>query len=266
MGGPLLDGGAPRPDTGLVTAYLPQLVMTAGLGALALVAVAAAVHQLVRYHRAVPLFLLLGAAVGSVDEAPLDLFVSAYYPGRGQWTLYESFGRPIPVWVTFAHILLFGAAPYVLARLMRTVSARRVGWLGCLGLAVSDVLIELPNRSILTYYGDHPFRVFGFPLAMAAVNAATMTAIAVTVLLVEPRLTGRRQALAAVLPVAALPAGTFATGFPVFGAVAAGAPAGVIVAGGLASIALAMLAVHGLLTLAGSGRGAHALEPVAHVS
>lgn len=68
------------------------------------------------------------------------------------------------------------------------------------------------------------------------------------------------------LPVAALPAGTFVTGFPVFGAVAAGAPAGIIVAGGLASIALAMLAVHGLLTLAGTGRDTHSLEPVAHVS
>jgi hypothetical protein len=227
--------------------------MTAGLGALALVALAASVHQVIRHGRAVPLALVVGAAVGSVNEAPLDLFVSAYYPGQGQWTLYESFGRPIPVWVLFAHIMLFAAAPYVLAQLMRRTSARRVGWLGCLGLAVSDVLIELPNQSILTYYGDHPFRTFGFPLAMAAVNAATMTAIAVAVLLLEPRLTGWRQALAAVLPPAALPAGTFAFGFPVFGAVAAGASTWLIAAGGLASIGLAMLAVHGLLALAESG-------------
>lgn len=252
---------APQPDTGLVTAYLPQLVMTVGLGAVAAAALGAAVHQFVRHRRAVPLFLVVGAAVGSVNEAPLDLFVSAYYPGQGQWTLYETFGRPIPVWVLPAHVVLFAAAPYVLARLMRTVSARRVGWLGCLGLAVSDVLIELPNRSILTYYGDHPFRVFGFPLAMAAVNAATMTAIAVTVLLVEPRLEGGRQALAALLPLAALPAGTFVTGFPVFGAVAAGASMGVIACAGLVSIGLALLAVHGLLSLAESyGRlGSHEL-------
>jgi hypothetical protein len=249
-----------------VTAYLPQMMMTVGLGSLALLALGAAVHQFVRLRRAVPLFLIIGAAIGSVNEAPLDLFVSAYYPRAGQWPLYESFGRPIPVWVLPAHVMLFAAAPYVLSRLMRATSIRRVGWIGCLGLAVSDLLIELPDRSILTYYGDHPFRVFGFPVAMAAVNAATMTAIAVTVLLLEPRLRGRYQVLAAVLPLAALPAGTLVTGFPVFGAVAAGASAGVIAAGGLVSIALSMLAVHGLLALAEWSRRVRSPEVAAHVS
>jgi hypothetical protein len=109
--------------------------------------------------------------------------------------------------------------------------------------------------------------VFGFPLAMAAVNAATMTAIAVTVLLVEPRLRGRRQALAVVLPLAALPAGTFAVGFPVFGAVAAGAPSGLIALAGVVSMALAMLAVNGLLAAAHAGlHSAVSREPAAHVS
>ncbi len=257
-------GAAPQPPPGLVTPYLPQLVMTVGLGALAAAALLVAMVLALRQRRGTLLAMLLGAAAGSLNEAPLDVFVLAYYPPRGQWTLYESFGRPIPVWVLPAHMLLFAAVPYVLAAAMRRWGARRVGWSGCLALAVCDVLIEMPMQT--PYYGEQPFRVFGFPMAMAAVNAATMTAIAVTVLLVEPRLAGRHQALAALLPLAALPAGTFVTGFPVFGAVAAGAPTGIIAVAGVVSIAAAVLAVQGLLALGRSGARTREAEPAVAVS
>jgi hypothetical protein len=90
-------------------------------------------------------------------------------------------------------------------------------------------------------------------MAMAAVNAATMTAIAVTVLRLEPRLAGWRQGAAAALPLVALPAGTFGCGFPVFGAVAAGLPALPATLAGLVSIGLAVVAVHVMLGLAEAG-------------
>jgi hypothetical protein len=241
-------GTAPEPPVGLVTPYRPQLVMTVGLGALAASALVVAGLLAARRGRAMLLALLVGAAAGSLNEAPLDVFVLAYYPPEGQWTLYESFGRPIPVWVLPAHMLLFAAVPYLLATAMRRWSARRVGWSGCLALALCDVLIEIPMQT--PYYGDHPFRVFGFPMAMAAVNAATMTAIAVAVVRFEPRLHGGRQAWAAVLPLVALPAGTYACGFPVFGAVAAGLSTPAITAAGLLSVGLALGAVHTLLGLA----------------
>jgi hypothetical protein len=253
MGGPVL-ATAPAPPPGLVTPYWPQFGMTVGLGALAVVALAVAAWLAVRQRRAVLLAMLAGAAVGSLNEAPLDLFVQAYYPPEGLWPYYGSFGRPIPVWVLPAHVMLFAAVPYALAAAMRRWGARRVGWSGCAGLALCDVLIEIPMRT--PYYGDHPFRVLGFPMAMAAVNAATMTLIAVTVLRLEDRVTGWRQVSAVALPLTALPAGTYACGFAVFGAVGAGWTGGPVMLAGLVSVGLSLLAIHALLGLAaerGSG-------------
>jgi hypothetical protein len=242
---------APRP-TITETPYLPQLLLLIGCVLAAGVMIVHGVRLWRRERSPVMLLLIAGATVASLQEAPLDIFVSAYYPKPGLWWAYETFGRPVPIWAIFAWMVLFAGSPYLLARQMRRKGVRRVGWIGVAWLAVVDVLIELPCLAVYLYeyYGDQPLRVGGFPVHMVAVNAATMMAITVAVYCLEGRVRGKLVGLAFVLPGLAVPASTMSLGLPVWSAVGAGLPGPLMLVASLLTIGLAVAALHGMMRLA----------------
>jgi hypothetical protein len=260
---------APQPPTFAQTPFVPQLALTVGCVTVAAGLIAYGLVRLRRDRSPALLLLILGATMASLQEAPLDIFVSAYYPRQGLWMSYETFGRPVPIWANFAWMILFAGAPYLLARAMRRYGVRQAGWLGMLALAIVDIAIELPNLAVelYSYYGDQPLRIGGFPMHMVAVNAATMMAITVAVYLGESRLRGKLRLLAIVVPILAVPAGTMSNGLVVWSAVGAQLPAAVTWTASFATIAMAMWSIHGMLRLAdrfGTGaRAADAPEPVA---
>jgi hypothetical protein len=234
----------------------------------ALLIIGYGLRRWVRAGSPVLLLLVLGATVASLQEAPLDIFVSADYPRPGLWVLFETFGRPVPVWATFAWMILFAGAPYLLARAMERKSPGQVVWLGALGFVFVDIAIEVPTHAV-PYYGDHPLSVGGFPLGMGAVNSVTMMGIATAAYLLETRVRGRLRLLAVVVPGLVLPAVTMTVGLPVFSAVGAGAPAAVRYPAVLLTFALAALALHGLARLAQAwgpgGRPANAVAAASQV-
>jgi hypothetical protein len=242
----------PHPPLHEVTPFVPQLVLTILCVAGAAGVVGLGIRRWARDRSPVLLLLIAGATVASLQEAPLDIFVSAYYPPQHLWWVYESFGRQVPVWAHFAWMILFAGAPYLLAQVMRRGPLRRVAWLGVLYMAIVDIVIELPAQAshLYFYYGDQPLKVGDFPVTMAVVNAATMMAIAVAIYLGEGRLHGRQRLLALIVPALAVPASTMSLGLPVWTAVGADMPLGVIYLGAFASIALALWAVHGMLWIA----------------
>ena len=243
---------APQPPTFAQTPFVPQLSLTIGCVTVAAGLIAYGLVKLRRDRSPSLLLLIFGATVASLQEAPLDIFVSAYYPREGLWMSYETFGRPVPVWANFAWMILFAGAPYLLAQAMRKHGVRQAGWLGMLGLAIVDIAIELPNLavSLYSYYGDQPLRIGGFPMHMVAVNAATMMAITIAVYLGESRLRGKLRLLAIIVPILAVPAGTMSNGLVVWSAVGAQLPTVLTWIASFVTIGLAMWSIHGMLRLA----------------
>jgi hypothetical protein len=243
---------APQPPAHAVTPFVPQLELTILCVTGAVLLIAYAIRRWRRTGSPVMLLLIAGATVASLQEAPLDIFVSAYYPHAHLWTVYETFGRPVPVWAPFAWMALFAGAPYLLADAMRRGSVRKAAGVGILCLAVVNIVIELPAQAThqYFYYGNQPLKIGGFPMSMVAVNASTMVAIAVAVYLGEDRLRGRMRLLALVVPGLAVPASTMTTGLPVWSAVGARWPTGLLYVAALATFALSFAAIDGMLALA----------------
>lgn len=243
---------APQPPTFAQTPFVPQLSLTIGCVTVATALILYGLVKMRRDRSPALLLLIFGATVASLQEAPLDIFVSAYYPREGLWSSYETFGRPVPVWANFAWMILFAGAPYLLAQAMRKYGVRQAGWLGMLALAVVDIAIELPNLAVnlYSYYGDQPLRIGGFPMHMVAVNAATMMAITIAVYLGESRLRGKLRLLAIVVPILAVPAGTMSNGLVVWSAVGAQLPTAVTWVASFVTIGLALWSIHGMLRLA----------------
>src|ERR1700757_2035933 len=141
----------PQPPVNVATPCVPQLGLTILCVTAAILLIAYGVHRWRDDGSPVLLLLIAGATAASLQEAPLDIFVSAYYPHRHLWTVYETFGRPVPVWAPFAWMVLFAGAPYVLAQAMRRGSVRRAAALGIVALAVTDIVIELPAQAAHQY-------------------------------------------------------------------------------------------------------------------
>jgi hypothetical protein len=242
----------PEPPTHAVSPYVAQIVQTAACAAVGGALCVLALWRSRRRGSALLLLLIVGSVVASFQEAPLDIFVSAYYPHRHLWTFWETFGRHIPIWATFAWIILFAGAPWFIAQAMKMHPVRQVVWIGVAANVIIDVLIELPGQAahLYYYYGHQPLTVGGFPLSMAAVNAATTTAIAVAIYLGDGRIHGRAQALVCLAPILAVPASTMSVGLPVFSLVGAGADIVLRYVGVIATLAAAMLAIDGMSRLA----------------
>jgi hypothetical protein len=258
---------APQP-TIAETPFWPQLLLLIACVLAAGVMIVQGIRFWRRERSPVMLLLIAGATWASLQEAPLDIFVSAYYPKPGLWWAYETFGRPVPIWAIFAWMVLFAGSPYLLARQMRRDGVRRVGWKGVGWLAITDVLIELPCLAVYLYqyYGDQPLRVGGFPVHMVAVNAATMMAITVAVYCLEGRIPRRYLGLAFIAPGLAVPASTMFLGLPVWSAVGGGLPWPLMMIASLVTIGLSVAALNGMMRLAehvGPGMPATTARPQA---
>jgi hypothetical protein len=198
-----------------------------------------------RQRDAVPVLCLLGGAVCTIFEPIVDILGLCWYPREGQWRLFETFGRPIPVGVLFGYTWAFGGLTVVA---YRWIERRGVGSLWRLYpvfIAISIPFEVVANHTgYYVYYGNQPLRIFEWPAWWGPVNFAVPVGAAVFIRRVRPFLSGWRVlAVAAVVPMA--DGGVNAsTAWPVWSALnAPGLPTPVVQAAGLATVGLALLLV-----------------------
>jgi hypothetical protein len=132
-----------------------------------------ALWMLVRRREPLLLLCFVGGGLASFFEPVADLLSCLYFPGAGQNTAYETFGRPIPWALVFAYPWYVGGQGYLTYRLLsHGVTARRI-WLLWAAFSLSDVLVETPGvlSGFHVYYGHQPFNPWGFPLWQAAVQS-----------------------------------------------------------------------------------------------
>lgn len=171
---------APPYDLPLNTTMQTVATIVLWAGSLGLLAYAA---NLARRERSVfPIVLVFAVAFGSVIEPIYDITYHLHWLDNGaQWTLFTSFGLPQPVWVMPAYIMVFGLpALYLYRSLAKGATLSAVFKLASITVVTTAAFeITAINLDLYVYYGESPWRVLGYPLFIAFMEAAQITGFAV---------------------------------------------------------------------------------------
>jgi hypothetical protein len=202
-------------------------------------------HQWRKERDPVPLLCLAGGAVCVLFEPIVDVLGLCWYPRQGQWMLFETLGRPIPVGVLFGYMWAFGGLSAVAYRVLRDKGPGALAKLYPIFIAVSIPFELIANHTgYYVYYGHQPLRILEWPAWWGPVNFAVPVVAAVMLVRFRPLLAGPRLLVAASFLPMADGAVNGATAWPVWSALnSPGLPAVVVQAAGLASVGLAVLVV-----------------------
>jgi len=242
---------AATPPWDAVTPHAAQVAVTAVTGSLVALTL---VFTLVMWRkRGTPLylFILLGGALAIFNEPRLDLVSQIYFPWRESWTVFEAYGRTIPVWGVMSYTLYFGTLTLTAVELLRNGATRTKFWLVVLGVWVLNSCLEVTmlNTGIYFYFGEQPLRIGLFPAVWLVLNDIGVVLAATIILRLRPFFTGARVALAAIVPPIAQEVGLW-FGTPHFMLVSSDQSYALKTAGSLVSIVAGLLAVNFLIKFA----------------
>lgn len=146
----------------------------------------------IREKDLLPVLVIAGGSVAVLGEAAVDILGLCYWTEQGQWTMYEAFGRKIPVLALGSYTFFYGGVVlFTLRQFERGVSQR-----GLLISFVAWMLMEwtwepIPiHYGMWSYYGAQPFRVLDFPLWWPVVNTVGAYTAALLVLKIKDHLNG----------------------------------------------------------------------------
>lgn len=184
--------GYPQPPTAMVMPQDWQLWLTIVFGVFAAISWAYALRLSARTRDIVPVLILLGGGVCVLAEAPVDILGLCYWVEKGQWTLYETFGRRIPFITLFAYTTFYGGVVAMTVQQFRAGMGYGQVWKWSSIWMVMEFLWEpVPiHFGVWAYYGEQPFRLFDFPLWWPPVNTVGAYAAAFLIYKVLPYLKG----------------------------------------------------------------------------
>jgi hypothetical protein len=170
--------------------------------------------------------LLIGGAASVIWEPIVDVLGKCWYPQFGQVHLFETFGRPIPLYVLFGYTWFMGGLTIVAYRLIQAKGMSAL-W----RLYPILILIEAPfellavHTHVYVYYGHQPLSLSSWPIWWGFVNTSVPIAASVLLTCVRPKLTGWTVLL--VIPMVPMldGAANAATAWPVWTVLHASVPA-----------------------------------------
>jgi hypothetical protein len=206
----------PTPPVDVPVSHAGQAVMTIGVVAgLVLIAVAA-VRLGRRWSTWVPVIVVVSTLWTGFFEPIENTAAHMWYYRPGQVTLFDAFGRSLPVWVFFSYAAFYGGLGLVAWWMTERGAPRAHMVRFVLAVWAFAVVTEIVGTQFNTYeyYGRAPFRVAGFPVWVALSNAAICTTIGVAAARLRRILVGRQQLALLCLGPAAISVGLIGTGFP----------------------------------------------------
>ncbi|MGE4426801.1 MAG: hypothetical protein AB7G37_10160 [Solirubrobacteraceae bacterium] len=229
-----------------------QSLVTFALWGLTIALVIYAIHLSRRDRSPIALYLVLAVAVGSLIEPLYDISYHLFWHAfdeagsNKQWTLFEAFHLPQPVWVMPAYVVVFaGPAIFMYKGLAKSTSTRHVFKLAAITACTTAAFeILMINLDLYSYWAPQTLRVLDYPIWIAFMEAAQITGFALLVALLSRKATNHWQLLTVfVLFPANFAYSTLGAGFPGIIAInSSESPSEVLMAvAGLASIGLAAL-------------------------
>jgi hypothetical protein len=193
-----------------------QVVGTAATFAIAVAAIGLVVWLCRRERVTWPLVALAGGTLTCLLEPLFDHLYGLWFPSRGEWTLFTTYGVHEPVWLPAAYLVVYGALPvYVVKRLDRAPTLRTVWQLYGM-LVVIALVAEITYIKVLGLYNyqfHQPFVVLGYPAFLGFVNSMSALIAGLAMWRLVPLLRGSRQLLLFALPPLAFGVDAVGSGF-----------------------------------------------------
>lgn len=242
------------PPAGYVMDPTGQALFTAILAVPCAATILFALWHLVRRRQPLYLVFLVAGGLSVFAEPVVDVLGNCLFPIQGQWTAFETMGRPIPWLVVFAYPWFIGGQGYAAYRILQARVRPSTLWKYWAATMIVDaIVIQTPGLSmgIHLYYGRQPLDVLGLPLWWLPVDSAAPLVMGLIFYRLLPHLPGRRV-------LALIPLTSFCYGFthaalswPVWSTLQSTAPMLLINLAALATFAMAALAVWAVTAAAG---------------
>jgi hypothetical protein len=248
-----------------------QLVVTGVLAVLAVGTLGFVASEARRTRSPLPVAIFLGGSLAAFNEPIVDVLGGCLHHQIGQWTVFTTFDRPMPVWLCLAYVLYFGTGPLAILRVMSLVGPRKGYSLAITGLLVFNLVLELPilnGAGLYQYYGYQALTLFGLPVAWVVGNVFGVALTVVVTHRLGPVLSrGAGLLVASVPPAATQLASAGSVTLPEFSTYNADVSNTWKWAGALLSLALGLSLLRWLATLLpGSAHDAEPELPAAAVS
>jgi hypothetical protein len=216
-----------------------------------------------RTRDSLPILVMLGGTLCVLAEAPVDVLGLCYWPERGQWTVYETFGRGIPTPALFAYITFYGGVVLATLQLFRRGASygEIVKWF-CIWMVMEFTWEPVPiHFGVWAYYGAQPFTLFDFPLWWPPVNTVGAFSAAFLIFKLLPYLKGSARLLVVPAVLSGDIAGNAIVAWPIWSALNSSAGYAATIPAGLLTLLLCACALHFIASnVAGSVPDA-AVEP-----
>ncbi|WP_238304811.1 MULTISPECIES: hypothetical protein [Mycobacterium] len=213
----------PVPDFSITLGATTSTVVTWICVVTAAACVIAAVGEILLKRTAVLLFCCIGGIFCNAIEPFWDVMGHLNF-NRGNTVVFQAFAQtafPVdyPLWAVLLYIQFGGFQCWVFYLMLKRGAGRRTFWMVAGWQVIVNGLIEIPliNAKVYQYYGDQPFRLFGFPLWWVFTNFGELLGAVVLYLLIKRF--GNKAAAAAIFIVpAAFGAWELWAGWPVYAA------------------------------------------------
>lgn len=182
-----------RPPADMAMPQTEQLIFTIATQIPFIIFFSMGLRQLATKGDPKPLLFGIGGCLASAFEPVVDVLGFCYFPRAGNWIAFETFGRPIPVFVPATYGWFVGGMGYWFWSVFQDpeTSAKDIPVLWFKAFII-NLILEYPPLyyGIYTYYGFQPLVVGGFPLWFPAVNATTPMVAGTILNMLSPHLRG----------------------------------------------------------------------------
>lgn len=188
-----------------------------------------AVRKLIADREALPVIIVLAAAVTSNIEPIGDQVGLINWAANWPWFEYTMLGRKIPAMVVVGLVGYYAWAYYLADRLREGVSIRRMYLLSLIG-GIPEIVAEMVIHQAggIAYYGDNPSRLLGIPIYTIIQNSTLFPVVAVVIYLFATYVRGLRQLWLVIAMPGIVLGYVFGTTWPVYQAVGSSAPGWVV--------------------------------------
>jgi len=176
-----------------------------------ILAVPWAVRAIVKHRNFVPVIVLIGGLVCSLEEAMLDMLGHLHWAPNLQ-KVYTNFGVSVPLLIPLCYVAFLGMMSYFCYFVIRN-GAKLSHYFMLLAMGgILDAVMETIgiNLGVYKYYGFQPFEFLNFPYWWAFINSASFVAVGTLLAYFVPRLHGARKWILVMAPSYGM-AGTYFT-------------------------------------------------------
>lgn len=153
-----------------------------------------ALRAIAKHRNWVPLIVMTGGLICSLEEAMLDMLGHLHWAPNLQM-VYTNFGVSVPALIPLCYVAFLGLQSYFCYFVIRN-GAKLQHYFMLLAMGgILDAVMETIgiNLGVYKYYGIQPFEFLNFPYWWAFINSASFVAVGAILAYFVPRLKGGQK-------------------------------------------------------------------------